>query len=78
MCKLCEGKLNYANINNGWLILKDEQLPEALITFPASYCPWCGTKQKNDRFMPKVTPREWKHQMQEQEAENYDSSEDLC
>ena len=69
MCKLCENKLDYAKIEEGWLHLQDESLPNAVITFPVHYCPWCGTKLE-ERMMPKITPRSWKHQMQEQEAEN--------
>lgn len=70
MCKLCENKLDYAKIEEGWLYLQEESLPNAVITFPISYCPWCANKLAQGRMMPRITPKEWKHQMQEQEAEN--------
>lgn len=71
MCDLCEGKgLDYAKIKNGWLYMSDDAFPEAVFTFPVHFCPWCGKKQKDERMMPKITPRDWKYQMQEQEAEN--------
>ena len=71
MCKLCDNKLDYAKIEEGWLYLEDESMPKAVITFPCHYCPWCGEDMSGDeRMMPKITPREWKEQMREQEAEN--------
>ena len=70
MCKLCEGKLTNRRVEDGWLYLEDDQLPNAIISFPVHFCPWCGKKMDGERIMPKVTPRDWKYQMQEQEAEN--------
>ena len=78
MCKLCEGKLINRKVKDGWLFIIDDQLPNGSIAFPVHYCPWCGKEQEDERMMPKITPREWKWQMQEQEAENYDPSEELC
>ena len=72
MCKLCEGKIANRKVKDGWLFLIDEQLPNGKIAFPVHYCPWCGEEQEDERMMPKITPREWKWQMQEQEAENYE------
>lgn len=74
MCKLCGGKLDYAYIEDGWLYIESEILYKAKeISFPISFCPWCGAKlTEKERMMPKVTPRDWKYQMQEQEAENYE------
>ena len=70
MCKLCEGKLDYARIEEGWLYIESEIDKVYDMTFPCSYCPWCGEKMPDERMMPRITPRSWKHQMQEQEAEN--------
>ena len=75
MCKLCENKLDYAKIEEDWLYLEDESLPNAVIAFPCHYCPWCGVKTSRGSFdfgrmMPKITPHDWKEQMREQEAEN--------
>lgn len=69
MCKLCEGKLTNRKIEEGWLYLEDDQLPNAVIAFPVHYCPWCGRKLRDERMMPRITPKAWKEQMQEQEAE---------
>lgn len=54
MCKLCEGKLEYAKIKEGWLYLEDEQLSDAVITFAVHYCPWCGDKLSDERMMPEL------------------------
>lgn len=70
MCKLCENKLDYAKIEEGWLYLEDESIPDGVITFPCHHCPWCGEEMREERTMPRITPKEWKYQMQEQEAEN--------
>ena len=78
MCKLCENKIDYAWIEEGWLYLMSESLSDAkitvpsdaVVTFPCHYCPWCGKIMREERMMPRITPKEWKHQMQEQEAEN--------
>ena len=75
MCKLCENKSRAGKIVKGWLYLERNG---KTIEFPVHHCPWCGEKQKEERIMPGITPREWKWEMQEQEAENYDPSEDLC
>lgn len=75
MCVLCENKSASASLVKGWLYLERNGVS---IQFPVHYCPWCGKEQEDERMMPKITPREWKWEMQEQEAENYDPSEDLC
>ena len=73
MCKLCEERTTYAWIDEGWLYMEDVKIPNGVVTFPVHYCPWCGRELRDGRVMPKITPREWKHQMQEQEAENANS-----
>lgn len=70
MCNLCDNQLDYAKIEEEWLYLEDDELEGVVITFPCHYCPWCGKKMNGERMMPRVTPKTWKHQMQEQEAEN--------
>ena len=78
MCKLCEERTDYAWIDKGWLYMEDAQIPNGVVTFPVHYCPWCGRKLDDERMMPKIVTRDMKEQMREQEAENYDPSEDLC
>jgi hypothetical protein len=73
MCELCNNHLTYAQIKGGWLYLIEEGDSDAVITFPIEYCPWCSKKITEQRMMPKITPRDWKYQMQEQEAENANS-----
>ena len=74
MCGLCDGtsKMSYAEVKEGWLHLYTEEVKDGMIAFPVTYCPWCGEKVKDSRMMPKITPRDWKYQMQEQEAEDAD------
>ena len=69
-CKLCEQKLDWAWIDEGWLYMQHPNTKEEMLTFPVHFCPWCGKKFDEERMMPKITPKEWKHQMQEQEVEN--------
>lgn len=78
MCKLCEGKLDYARIEEGWLYIESEINKVYDMTFPCSYCPWCGEKINNERMMPRIVTHHMKEEMREQEAESYDPSEDLC
>ena len=71
MCKLCEGKYETAHIDeNGWLHVQADGDKVSFTCFPIGYCPWCGEKVNQKLKMPKITPRDWKYQMQEQEAEN--------
>lgn len=70
MCKLCENKLPYARIDNGWLYIESNIDPGCRAVFAVGYCPWCGKEITDSRMMPKITPKEWKYQMQEQESEN--------
>ena len=73
MCKLCENKEEGIRIKGGWLTYIDDDY-ELKAVIPMSFCPWCGEKLKGkERMMPEITPREWKYQMQEQEAENANS-----
>lgn len=67
MCRLCENKTSIAKINDGWLCIDWDN---GGARFPVHYCPWCAKKIKEERMMPKVTPKYWKYEMQEQEAEN--------
>ena len=70
MCKLCEGKYETAHIDeNGWLHVQVTGNKVSFTCFPISYCPWCGEKVNQKLKLPKITPRDWKYQMQEQEAE---------
>ena len=71
MCELCENKVEYATIEDGFLYMEDVNLPKATITFPVHFCPWCGKDLNvHAHDLPKITPRAWKYQMQEQEEEN--------
>ena len=74
MCKLCEGKYrpSYFMIQEGWLYVFSPESNNSIAEFPIAYCPWCGTKLKSERLMPRIMTKEMKYQMQEQEAENYD------
>lgn len=74
MCKLCENKLDYAYIYEGWVYIKCNNCGTQDTTgLPINFCPWCGEKiTGNKSIMPKIVPRAWKYQMQEQEAENYE------
>ena len=71
MCKLCENKLDYAYINEGWLYVTcNNCCSKDTSEIPIHFCPWCGEKLKEkESMMPKITPRDWKYQMQDQEAE---------
>ena len=70
MCKLCEGKYETAHIDeNGWLHVQVTGNKVSFTCFPISYCPWCGEKVNQKLKLPKITPRDWKYQMQEQEAQ---------
>lgn len=71
MCKLCDNKLSYAKVKDGWMYI---DVDNCNFSFPIHYCPWCGEKLKGkERMMPRITPRDWKYQMQEQEAEDANS-----
>ena len=71
MCRLCEGKYETAYIDeNGWLHVQVTGNKVSFTCFPISYCPWCGEKVNQKLKLPKITPRDWKYQMQEQESEN--------
>ena len=74
MCKLCEGKYHpaYFELKEGWLYIFTPESDKSVAEFPISYCPWCGTKLKSERLMPRIITKEMKYQMQEQEAENYE------
>ena len=67
MCRLCEDKTSIGKIKHGWLYIHWEGGDG---TFPVHFCPWCAKKIKEERMMPKITPRDWKYQMQEQEVDN--------
>lgn len=74
MCKLCENKLNYVHIHEGWIYINCNYCGgQNTANLPINFCPWCGEKLNGkERMMPKITPRDWKYQMQEQEAENHE------
>ena len=73
MCKLCDGKYESAHIDeNGWLHVRVIGDKVSFTCFPINVCPWCGKQVEQKIKLPKITPRDWKYQMQEQEAENYE------
>ena len=71
MCKLCDGEYETAYIDeHGWLHVMVIGQDNTFTCFPIHYCPWCAKKIKDQTKLPKITPRDWKYQMQEQEADN--------
>ena len=76
MCRLCDGEYETAYIDeHGWLHVMVIGKDNTFTCFPIHFCPWCGKKVEDKMKLPKITPRDWKYQIQEQEAERIE--EDL-